>query len=243
MRLSACADECCDECFYDYVKSLISDLSKYPLRCFGHECDEILNHQLIEYILLKNQDFKHLTKWRRFHALKQIPPDLRLQCPNADVCGGVMRLDSDYCRIVPSDITPHRSQRSSSGRRRNSGSSSGSMSLLMDDDSAVASASASAATGCRQCGEAFNWISKWKWDCAVCGHYHCSQCLSIHKVEIPELGYDDAVAVCACCFLLLFRRVCPQADCRTAICIRCHQPWHPATPCVISAANGMHACV
>eukprot|EP01083_Nonionella_stella_P025639 70634_1 len=94
ITITTCAHSIClnNECAYNYIKHSVSDITRYPITCFQHNCTTPIHADAIKYII--NHHTKHhvhardectllLHKFNRFSVITSTPKHLRIDCPNA----------------------------------------------------------------------------------------------------------------------------------------------------------------
>ena len=95
IHLKNCNHLICRECLNQYISCDLKNISKYPLKCFQQNCDELLDHLDIKYALNNNQD--DLFIFDKFSILCAISPNERETCPKSD-CGMVFFYQSKWQR-------------------------------------------------------------------------------------------------------------------------------------------------
>lgn len=95
IHLKNCNHLICRECLKQYISCDLKNISKYPLKCFQQNCDELLDHLDIKYALNDNKD--DLFIFDKFSILCAISPNERETCPKQD-CGMVFFYQSKWQR-------------------------------------------------------------------------------------------------------------------------------------------------
>ena len=200
--LKSCKHGVCKLCMKSYIISNYKDLSKYPLKCCClHECDTILENDIIQYIL-NETEFK---TYKRFETIHRVPPNERLHCPNNN-CDNIM-----IKNVINSKIYNHWENIS------NTYLHNGNKSHFYNENSIHKCQSP-------LCNKSFGIIMNWKYHCNICGKVFCHQCTK-WKMTIKELGYHNTEAsMCLLCFTEIFNIQC--TECNYDICIRCENKWH-----------------
>eukprot|EP01083_Nonionella_stella_P187558 689423_1 len=83
VRLKSCDHLICDQCFRGYVTNDLKNLSKYPLRCFELNCNQLLDHQDVA-VHAFNNDEKQLSIFNTNCVKCAIPEENRETCPKCD---------------------------------------------------------------------------------------------------------------------------------------------------------------
>ena len=206
ITVSPCDHSICNHCAYMYLQNEISDIGKYPISCFEHNCDTLIHDDAINHIVQLHSDSDHneseqiLAKHRRFTLMSSTPRHLWIDCPNAECLNVLLRSEPPLNDQFNLSKYP---------------------SLLDGNRNPKAWESVNECQS-ELCLQTFSML-KWKYHCTICGDIFCSECVRF-KMEIPELGYHEAVDLCMGCFTELFCIQC--AECRTMICYRCEMPWH-----------------
>ena len=83
IKLKKCQHLICHSCLNRYILSNLKNITKYPMRCFMNECDELLDITDIESALNNNKE--QLSIYDKFSILCAISPDERDQCPQCEM--------------------------------------------------------------------------------------------------------------------------------------------------------------
>ena len=213
ITMKQCQHSICNECGFNYIKHSIIDITKYPIKCFQHECDTKFAIDAIKYIInnqIKQQKSEKLylqqllTKYERFSLITSTPKHLRIDCPNADCSNILLKnqppLDQQFSSKKYPSFTDSANGTSSHYKPLN-------MVKICESD---------------LCTQSFSML-KWRYNCDICGNVYCHQCVR-WKMQILELGYIEPINLCMTCFTNLFCIQCNE--CKHMICYRCEQPWH-----------------
>ena len=216
IRINQCQHSICNECIFNYIHHSIIDITKYPIKCFQHECNTKIHKDVIYHIInnqiklnTKNNENPEklqqlLSKYDRFSLITSTPKHLRIDCPNAKCQNILLKNQPPLSHQFDRDKYPSFTDPSNGTPGH------------YKPPYSVKKCSADL------CMHTFSML-KWRYNCTICGDVFCYQCIRF-KMQILELDYIEPINLCMTCFTNLF---CIQCDeCKQMICYRCEQPWH-----------------
>eukprot|EP01084_Bolivina_argentea_P072651 131912_1 len=216
IQMNECKHSIClnNECAYNYIHHSITDITKYPIKCFQHNCVAIIYEDVIKEIInyqkkvnntMVNECQKLFAKYERFNLITNTPKHLRIDCPNAD-CNNILLKTEPPLNTQFSDKNYPISSSNNSKAKHSHYKPLKSVKQCESD----------------LCLNKFSML-KWRYNCVICGNVFCFDCVRF-KMQILELGYIEPIDLCMICFTNLFCIQCN--DCNQMICYRCEQPWH-----------------
>eukprot|EP01083_Nonionella_stella_P316703 1149760_1 len=216
ITITACSHSIClnNTCAYNYIKHSVSDITKYPITCFQHNCTTPIHADAIKYII--DHHTKHnlqardectllLHKYNRFSVITSTPKHLRIDCPNANCINVLIKTQPP----LNTQLSPTKYPMNHNHSSKHTPSRFKSLRKARHCASDL-------------CTQSFSML-KWRYHCTICGRVFCHSCVRF-KMQILELGYDEPVPLCMACFTNLFCVQCE--DCKQMICYRCEEPWH-----------------